>query len=88
MQVGGEFELQSKSLSQFSKNQPNKEKNSIQALYFFQNVYFLSLYFLKNLNKWIVLKHAFQTDDKVMGLKYKFHIIAEGIILPETEISS
>lgn len=45
------------------------------------------MYFLKNLNKWVVLKHAFQTDDKVMGLKYKFHVITEEIILPETEIS-
>lgn len=36
LQVGEQFELQSKALSQISKNQPNKEKNIIQALYFFK----------------------------------------------------
>lgn len=88
LQVGEQFELQSKAQSQISKNQPNQEEKLYSSSLFFQNVYILIMYFLKNLDKWMVLKHAFQTDDKVMGLKYKFHIIAEGIILPETEISS
>lgn len=87
LQVGEQFELQSKALSQISKNQPNKEKNIIQALYFFKMSTFWVCTFWKNLDKWMVLKHAFQTDGKVMGLKYKVHIIAEEIILPETEIS-
>lgn len=36
------------------------------------------MYFLKNLNKWMVLKQV---------LKYNFHIIAEEIIPSEIEIS-
>lgn len=42
------------------------------------------MYFFKNLDKWMVLKHAFQADDKVMILKYNFDIIAEEVIPPET----
>lgn len=80
LQVGERFALQSKALSQISKKQPNKEKNSIQALYFSKCLH--SEYVL--FDKWMVLKHAFQTDDKVMVLKYNFHIVAEEVIPPET----
>lgn len=77
LRIGEQFELQNKALSQISRNKPNKEKNYSSSL-FFQNVYILSMYFLKNLNKWMVLKQV---------LKYNFHIIAEEIIPSEIDIS-